>query len=112
MIGAQTITLVAIARSGEPGYLGLMAEIRTETTVTGCHGRVLSTSETDQTATQSGETVWKWTVPPVAAALSATSTGELIYDSVTYQIDGEPQPKCDLAGKLSHVTILARRQTG
>lgn len=112
MIGGQTITVVTITRTGDAGYLGLQGETRTATVIAGCHGRVLSSTELDQTATQTGEQVWKWTCPPLGPLLEVTSTGELIFDGVTYQLHGEPQPKRDLAGNLSHVTLLARRQTG
>jgi hypothetical protein len=106
--GGQTIVLTTVTTSGQPGYLGIMTEVRTDTTVTGCHGRVLSTAEIDAQTDTSTE-VWKWTVPPVAAAINAKPNGELTYGGRVFQIDGPVMPKTDGA-TVHHVTILAKRQ--
>jgi hypothetical protein len=109
--GGHTIVLTTVTTSGEPGYLGLQSETRTNVTVGGCHGRVLSTAEVDAQTDTTSE-VWKWTVPPVAAALAAKPADELTYQGRVFQIDGPPMPKCDIDGTPHHVTLLAKRQAG
>lgn len=121
MLGAQTIKLGVVAQSGAAGYLGMKTETRTDVIVTGCRGRVLSADETAEMQTDVATEIWKWTLPPAAAAATATSTGELVYDGTVdpartatsvFQIDGPIQPKYDMDGTLHHVTILAKRQAG
>lgn len=111
VFGDQTIVLTTVSTSGEPGYLGLATQVRTDVTIAGCHGRVLSTAEVDA-QTDTATEIWKWTVPPVAAALAAKPSGELTYQGRVFQIDGPVMPKTDTAGQVHHVTILAKRQAG
>ena len=120
-LGGQTVKLGVVAQSGAPGYLGMKAETRTDVTVTGCRGRVLSSTEAPEQQTDVAVEVWKWTLPPAAAAAAATSTGELVYDGTSspartatsvFQIDGPILPKYNMDGTLHHVTILAKRQAG
>lgn len=119
--GGQTVKLVTVAQSGSPGRLGLKAETRTAVTVSGCRGRVLSSSETPEQQTDVATEVWKWTLPPVAAALAAKATGELVYDGTaspvqttasTFQIVGPIAEKRNMDGSVHHVTILCKRQAG
>lgn len=109
--GGQTVVLTTVTTSGEPGYLGLKTQVRTDVTISGCRGRVVSSSEIDA-QTDTATELWKFTVPPVAAALSAGPTGELTYQGRVFQIDGQPIPKYDMAGQIHHVTIMAKRQAG
>lgn len=121
MLGSQTVKLSVIAQSGAPGYLGMKSETRTDVTVTGCRGRVLSAQETAELQTDVASEIWKWTLPPEAAAATARSTGELVYDGTAnpvrtatsvFQIDGPIRPKYDMDGTLHHVTLMAKRQAG
>jgi len=121
VFGGQTVKIGTVTRTGDPGYLGLKTELRTDVTVTGCRGRVLTAAETAEMQTDVATEIWKWTLPPVAAALAAASTGELVYDGTAnpartatsvYQIDGPIQPKRDLDGTLHHVTLMCKRQAG
>lgn len=111
VLGGQTVTLTTVTTSGDPGYLGIKSETRTSVTVAGCRGRVLSSEEMD-TATDIATEVWKFTLPPVSAALAAQPTGELVYGGRVFQIDGPPMPKFDLHGQIHHVTIMGKRQAG
>ena len=119
--GGQTVKLGVVTSTGAPGFLGMKAETRTDVTVTGCRGRVMTASETPEQQTDVATEIWKWTLPPVAAAAAATSTGELVYDGTAapertatsvFQIDGPILPKFDMDGTLHHVTLMAKRQAG
>ncbi|MBK8772560.1 MAG: hypothetical protein IPM06_19340 [Rhizobiales bacterium] len=107
--GGQTVTFVAVSDSGDPGFLGLKAQTRTETPVEGCHFRPLSAQESVDVVDVS-TSLWKATCPPVPAALAAEPDGELVVDGVTYQIVGPPMPKVDLSGETDHVTVVCKRQ--
>ena len=109
--GGVTVTFVTVSDTGAPGWGGLKAEARTEVTVAGCHVRPVSVSEVDGQTNVASER-WKITAPPVAAALNASPTGEVRFGGGTFLIDGPVQPKRDMAGELSHVTVLCKRQMG
>ena len=109
--GGHTVTFVGVTTAGTPGYLGLKAESRSSATVVGCRARQLSSSETDGQPDVASE-VWKFTLPPVAAALAAAATGEITYEGKTFLIDGPPAPKYNMDGTVHHVTVLAKRQDG
>lgn len=109
--GGQTVTLTTVTVSGNPGYLGIKAETRSSVTVSGCRGRVMSVDEVDA-ATDVATEIWKFTLPPVSAALGASPTGELTYGGRVFQMDGPPAPKFDIGGQIHHVTIMAKRQAG
>jgi len=121
-LGRQTVKIGTVTQGGTPGFLGMTTETRVDVVVTGCRGRVLSASETAELQTGDIATeIWKWTLPPVAAASGAVSTGELVYDGTAspartstsvYQIDGPIQPKYNLDGTLHHVTLMVRKQAG
>jgi hypothetical protein len=107
-LGGHTVTFVAITE-GSPGRVG-PTPARAETDVTGCFMQPLGTSEviTDtDVATQS----WRCIAPPVAAALSANSSGELIFNGDTYEIIGA-RPYSDFSGVVDHVTVDCRIQRG
>lgn len=108
--GGQTVTFVAVTTTGQPGYLGIKAQTRSEIAVPGCHFRPAGVSEANTGATDVAAGLWKCTAPPVAAVLSAKPDGELQHAGITYLIDGPPQPKYDLDGAVHHVTVLCRRQ--
>lgn len=109
--GGQSVELVTVSTSGQPGFLGVAEEVRTSVVVSGCRGRQLSADEVvgqTDTATE----VWKWTMPPTADVLAVKPPGELLYEGRTFQIDGPIAPKRDMEGRVHHVTILAKIQAG
>lgn len=121
MLGKQTVKLGVVTSTGAPGFLGIKAESRTDVTVSGCRGRVLTADETAELQADVATEVWKWTLPPESAAATAKSTGELVYDGTAtpartaasvFQIDGPIQPKYNMDGTLHHVTLMAKRQAG
>lgn len=121
VFGGQTVTIVTVAQSGNPGRLGLKAETRTPTTLSGCRFRPMASTETPEGQTDVAGETWKLTAPPVAAALAVTSTSEIVYDgtasptqsiATTFQVVGPPMPKYDMDGAVHHVTIIGKRQAG
>ena len=121
MLGDQTVVISTVSSSGSPGYLGLTTESRTNTTVTGCRARVLSSTETAELQVDVTTEIWKFTMPPVAAASGADARDEIVYDGTSsptrttgtvFQLYGPPQLKVDLDGTLHHVTLMAKRQAG
>ena len=120
-LGRQTVKIATVTQSGTPGFLGMKSETRTDVTVSNCRGRVLPATETPEQQTDVATEIWKWTLPPAAAAIAAKSTGELVYDGTAsptrtatsvFQIDGAIQPKFNMDGTLHHVTVMAKRQAG
>lgn len=120
-LGGQTIKLGTVSTGGAPGYLGMKTETRTDVTVTGCRGRVLTAAEAAELTTDIATEIWKWTLPPSATALAATATGEVVYDGTAaparsatsvFEIDGPIQPKFNMDGTVHHVTLMCKRQAG
>lgn len=110
--GGQSVTFVAVAESGDPGYLGLKTKTRTDTAVAGCRFRPATSAETPDGQTDVATGVWKCTAPPAAAVLAAKPGGEVKVGGVTYQIDGPIMPKYAMDGTVHHVTVMCKRQVG
>ena len=107
--GGQSITVVTVTRSNTPGYLGIAAESRSETVVSGCRFRPVSSVESSDGLTDTTTQVWKCTAPPTSPVLNVVSGDEVLCDGVRYQVDGEVMPKYDMAGAVEHVTIMCKR---
>ena len=111
-LGGQSVTFVAVTETGDAGYLGLKSKARGETVVAGCQFWPTASAETPDGQTDVATGMWRCIAPAVAAVLAATPGDELKYDGVTYQIVGPIMPKRDMAGELSHVTVMCKRQVG
>lgn len=121
--GGQTVGFVTVTDTGDPGYLGVKQQNKTVETLSGCHFRPLSATETPEAETDVTTDMWKLTAPPESAALAAKSTGQLVFDGTTtpslpdpvdetlFQQDGKIMPKYD-GGRVHHVTILYKRSNG
>lgn len=107
--GAQTVTFVTVTETGQPGFLGVKAKVRSEVAVSGCHFRPFKTTEL-VTETDVATEIWKCTAPAEAAVIAAKSTGEVKHNGLTFQIEGPIQLKCDLGNQVHHVTIFCKRQ--
>lgn len=107
--GGQSITVVTVTRSNTPGYLGIAAESRSETVVSGCRFRPFTSVESADGATDTTTQVWKCTAPSSATVLNVVAGDEILCDGVRYQVDGEVMPKYDMAGAVEHVTIMCKR---
>ena len=111
--GRQTLTFVTLT----PDYtnldrLGKPAQITTSVDVPGCRFRPLRSTEAINDTGDKVTNIWKATCPPVPAVLNATTTGQIIADGVTYQIDGDVDLTVDLAGRPFKATVMGKRITG
>lgn len=107
--GSQTVGFVTIT-AGTRDRLGAAAPVRTTVNVTGCLMRPLSATELI-TNTDVATEAWRCTAPPVAAALAATATGELVFNGNTYLINGV-QSFRGFNGIIDHVRVTCERQVG
>lgn len=108
-LGGQTVGFVTVSR-GAPGYLGLGAESRSTTNVSGCRFRPFVTTETPEGETDVATEMWKCTAPKAAFDLDIQPGDEMTYDGKTFHVVGMPAPKFNMDGSLHHVTIMAKRQ--
>jgi len=107
--GGQSVTVVTVTRSNTPGYLGIAAESRSETVVSGCRFRAVSSKEVTDGAVDTTSEVWKCTAPPSSTVLNVVAGDEILHDGVRFQVDGPILPKYDMDGDVEHVTIMCKR---
>lgn len=105
--GAQTVTLRNYITSGRDR---LNNPVRTEvdTVISGCAVQPMTVTET-VTLTDIGTELWRCLLPPVPAALAATTASEIIYNGLTYQVLGS-RPQVDLMGRNDHVALDLKKQ--
>ena len=108
-LGGQTITVVTVTRSNTPGYLGIAAESRSETPVSGCRFRAVSSKEATDGAVDTTSELWKCSAPKSNVTLNVVAGDEILYDGVRFQVDGPILPKYDMDGQVDHVTIMCKR---
>jgi hypothetical protein len=107
LLGAQTVTVRNYSLAGRDR---LNAPIRTavDTVVTGCSMQPVSVTEA-VTLTDIETELWKCFLPPVAAALAADTTSEIVYRDATYQVLGA-RPATDFMGVTGHVALDLQKQ--
>lgn len=107
MLGGQSVTVRNWSISGRDR---LNAPVRSavNVVVSGCAMQPKSTSET-VTLTDVETELWSCYLPPVAAALAVTTTSEIVYNSMTFQVLGA-RPGVDLAGHLDHIALDLKKQ--
>jgi hypothetical protein len=110
--GAKTVIFVSRTGTGVFDEAGQEVMTTTEVPVTGCRHRPLNATETPEWLSDIATIIWKTTAPPQAAAIAATSTGQLKVDGVTYQIVGGAQPFDDFTASTFKVTILSKIEAG
>lgn len=108
MPGGHTVTFVPMSITS--GRLGATTAAGSGVDVYGCFMQPVHVSEI-VTDTDVGTELWRCIAPPVAAVLAAKTTGELIFNSRTYQITGA-KPYSDFPGLVDHVTIDCEIQVG
>lgn len=106
-LGGQTVTVRNFTTSGRD-RLNQLIRTPVDTVVTGVSMQPVTTSET-VTLTDVATDLWKCFLPPVPAALDATTESEILYDGMTFQVLG-PRPGVDFAGLTDHVLLDLRRQ--
>lgn len=107
-LGAQTVTLRNYT-STTRDRLNNPVKTAVDTVVSGVSMQPVSTSET-VTLTDVATDLWKCFLPPIAEALTATTTSEILYQGSTFQVIGA-RPGVDFAGVTDHVLLDLKRQT-
>ena len=107
MPGAQTVTVRNFTSSGRDRF---NAPVRTpvDTVVAGCAMQPTSVQEV-VTLTDVETELWKCFLPPVPAALAATTNSELLYNNMLFQVLGS-RPQVDLSGRTDHVVLDLKKQ--
>lgn len=107
LVGAQTVTVRNYSTSGRD-RLNNPIRVAVDTTVTGCAMQPMSVTET-VTLTDIETEMWRCLLPPVAAAMQATTASEILYQSMTFQVLGA-RPAVDLMGLCGHVALDLKKQ--
>lgn len=108
--GHDTVTFVTVTDNPSvKNRYGNPQQVRTETSVQGCHVRPLKPSEKIELGDISKDG-WKITAPPVDVVLNASATDEVQIGGNTYQIVGGIQVYNDL-NRVFKVTIYVARVT-
>lgn len=111
-LGGQTVTFVKISYDGTPDEFGQAVRTRTDHDVPGCHFRPLTYAEKGSSDFTVTDNIWKCTAPATDVVMATNSKDELKADGITYQVLSQIMPKRDLAGTVSHVTIMCGVKTG
>lgn len=106
-LGNQTVTFVLKAENPVPGRVGPVMQPTSEA-VSGCFMQPIGVSEF-VTDTDIATELWRCIAPPVTAALTINTNGELIFNDVTYQVTGT-KPIADFSGTVHHVTVDCKKQ--
>lgn len=106
-LGGQTVTLRNFTSSGRDR---LNSPIRTavDTVITNASMQPVSTSET-VTLTDVATDLWKCFLPPVTAALAATTNSQIVYNGAVFEVLGA-RPGVDFAGQTDHILLDLKRQ--
>lgn len=107
LLGAQTVTLRNYTTTGRD-RLNAPVKTAVDTAIPGCSMQPMSVSET-VTLTDVETELWKCFLPPVDAALAATTSSEIIYNGMTFQVLGS-RPGVDFMGRTDHVALDVKKQ--
>lgn len=107
LVGAQTVTVRNYTTSGRD-RMNQPVKTAVDTAVHGVAMQPVSTSETVGLTDVETE-LWKCYMPPVAAALAVTTTSEILYNNMTFQVLGA-RPQVDLTGVTDHVAVDLKKQ--
>lgn len=105
--GAQTVTLRNYTTSGRDRF---NAPVKTavDTVITGCAVQPMTVTET-VTLTDIETELWRCLLPPVPAAIAATTASEILYNGMTFQVLGS-RPAVDLMGQHDHIALDLKKQ--
>ena len=109
--GAATVVVTHYVDSGDPDALGMVAQAAQDTTITGCHHRTLSISETAELDINVATETWKTTCRPNAVFGSLKPADTITVDGQRYKIVAGPKHHGDFTGPFK-VTIIATRKRG
>lgn len=108
-LGNDTVTFRSFTL-GAGDRLGVREPMPVNVDVAGCSMQQLRFSE-KVTETDVAMETWHCIAPPVEAAVTMTTTGELVFKGNTYQVTGV-RPYSDLNGSVDHVTVACEFQAG
>ena len=106
--GAQTVTVRNYSTGSTRDRFNAPVKTATSTTVFGAAMQPMTVSET-VTLTDVETELWRCLLPPVAAALAVTTTSEIVYNNMTYQVLGA-KPQVSLMGLTEHVALDLKKQ--
>lgn len=107
MLGSQTVTVRNFTTSGR-NRLNEPVKTSTDVVVAGCSMQPRAVDET-VTLTDVETEMWEGYLPPVAAALSVTTSSQIVYNSMTFQVIGA-RPQVDFLGFTDHVALTLMKQ--
>jgi hypothetical protein len=105
--GAQTVTVRNYSTTSRD-RLNSPVKTPVDVAVAGCAMQPVSTNES-VTLTDVETELWKCFLPPVTAAMTATTNSEVIYNSMTFQVLGA-RPCVDFSGRTDHVVLDLKKQ--
>lgn len=107
MLGGQTVTVRNYTLAGRD-RLNQPTRTAVDVSVTGCSMQPRATSET-VTLTDVETEMWECYLPPVSAALSITTTSEILHNNMTFQVITS-RPQVGLTGVVDHVAVDVKKQ--
>ena len=107
MLGSQTVTVRNYTTSGRD-RLNQPIKTAVDTVVTGVSMQPSTVSET-VTLTDVETELWKCFLPTVPAALAVTTSTEILYNTMTFQVLGA-RPGVDFMGVTDHVAVDLKKQ--
>lgn len=107
MLGRQTVTVRSFTTSGRD-RLNQPIKTPVDVVVAGCAFQPKSVDET-VTLTDVETELWTLFMPPVPAALTVSTTTEILYQGSTFQVLGS-RPQVDLSGFTDHVEVDVKKQ--
>ena len=107
LLGSQTVTVRNYSTSGRDRF---NAPVRTavDTVVSGAAMQPMQVQEVVALTDVETE-LWSCLLPPVAAALAADTTSEIVYNSMTFQVLGS-KPAVGFMGLTDHVSLDLKKQ--
>lgn len=107
MLGSQTVTVRNFTTSGRD-RLNQPVKTASDAVVTGCSMQPRAVDET-VTLTDVETEMWEGYLPPVPAALGVTTSSQILYNSMTFQVVGA-RPQVDFMGATDHVALTLKKQ--
>lgn len=105
--GAQSVTVRNYTTSGRD-RLNVPIRVAADTVVPGCAMQPMTVTET-VALTDIETELWKCLLPPVAAAMTADTTSEILYSGMTFQVLGA-RPAVHLMGLTDHIALDLKKQ--
>lgn len=106
--GGQTVTVRNYSLGDTRDRFNAPVRVAVDTDVDGAAIQPLSVAESVSLTDVETE-LWRCYLPPVPAALAATTTSEIVYNGLTFQVLGA-KPSVDFSGTTDHVALELKKQ--